>query len=234
MKWTRGEQGREEPCFWYQVVPLIFPLTKPALAVLTTRQSVQWPVTSAIILPSSLRDFLLGSKKKHISNGTVRKSAFLLPTLCISCEKEVCLKSLPALKKRSGHGTSQRSLNWDWIQIFFERDKNPCLEDVQALDFWSLNFRNTTFWSAALGLIKVFKWNHTCGFPQFPTGLFWLLSLEITKERYCHWDNMKPGSFVKALIWNVLFKFFCCLLNFKYLCSLQKLFSKTGTLVWLK
>lgn len=107
-----GEQGREEPSIWCQVLPLMFPVTQPDLAVLTTSQSVWCPVALAVTLSSSLRkEFLLGSKKKYICYGTVRNSAFLLPTLRMPCEKEVCLKSFPDLKNRNGHGTYQCSLN---------------------------------------------------------------------------------------------------------------------------
>lgn len=72
------EQGREEPCVSFQVLPLTFPLAKPELAILTTGQSVQWPLPLAIILPSSLRSgFLLGSTKAHEPSEEVCLSAAL-------------------------------------------------------------------------------------------------------------------------------------------------------------
>lgn len=140
-----GERGSQEPSLWCQVLPLMFPLTEPDLAVLTTSQSVWCPVALVVTPPSSLRrEFLLGSKKKHVGYGTVRNSAFLLPT----CEEEICLKYSSALKKRKRHGTSQCLLNWDWILIFF--DQTSSLENVWTLNLGYLHFRNTTFWFSGL------------------------------------------------------------------------------------
>lgn len=108
VKWP--QESREEKTITLEPGPAS--VTEPDLAVLTTSQSVWCPVALALTLPSSLRkEFLLGSKNKNIGYGTVRNSAFLLPILCMPCEKKFCLKSSPALKNRNGHGTSQCSLN---------------------------------------------------------------------------------------------------------------------------
>lgn len=210
----KGEQGRKEPSLWCQVIPLMFPATKPDLAVLTTSQSLWCPVALTVTLPSSLRrEFLLGSKKKHIGNGTARSSAFLLPTLCMPCEKEVCLKSSPALKNRNGHGTSQCSLNWDWILIFFGQTSS--LEDVWALNLGSWHFRNTTFWSASLEPVKTLQIKPDLWFSPLPywAALIsepWVYQTEAAllppTEKYCHQDDVKQGNFAEALIWNVLFQ----------------------------
>lgn len=174
------EQEGEDPSLWCQVLPLMFPITEPDLAILTTSQSVWCPVALAVTLPSSLRrEFLLGSKKKHIGYDTVRNSAFLLPTMCMPCETAVCLKSFPALKNRKGHGTSQCSLNWDWILIFF--DQTSSLEDVWALNLGYWHFRNTTFWSASLGPLKTLQIKTDLWFSPL---LYWaalILSSEFNK-----------------------------------------------------
>lgn len=126
----------------------------------------------------SKESFSPGQQKSTL---VMSMSAFLLPTLCMPWEKEICLVSSPALRNGNGHGTSHRSLSWDWIQIFFECDRTSSLEDVWALDLGSFHFWNTTFWSASLGLLKSLQMS--CGFPPFSTGFLWFLSLEFTKER---------------------------------------------------
>lgn len=109
----------------------------------------------------------LGQQKKAlIAYGTVRNSAFLLLTLCMPCEKEVCLKSFQALKNRNGHGTSQGSLNCDWILKFF--DQTSSLENVWALNFGYWHFRNTTFWSVSLGPLKTLQIKPDLWFSPFP------------------------------------------------------------------
>lgn len=230
----QGEQGREEPYVWCQVLPLTFSITKPELAVSTTRQCAQWPVALAIILPSSLRRDFCWAAKKHIGNGTARKPGFLLPILHTPCEKEVCLKSSPALKNRNGHGTSHCSLNWDWILTFFEWDQTSSLEHFWALDLRSFLFRNTTFWFASLGPLRSLQIKPDLWLYPLPCWAAlisepWVYQREATllpaTERCCHQDNTMQGNFVKALIWNVLFQVF--LFAFMSICFLQKLLYKT-------
>lgn len=184
--------------------------------------------TLAVILPSSLRRHFCWAAKKHIGNGTARKPAFLLPILHTPCEKEVCLKSSPALKNRNGHGTSQCSLNWDWILTFFEWDQTSSLEHFWALDLGSFLFRNTTFWFASLGPLRSLQIKPN--FTHFPAGLLWFLSLEFTKERPLCFLLQK--GVVTRIIWckEILLKPWSEMFYFKFFCllSCQYAFSRSS------
>lgn len=112
----KGEQGREEPSLWCQVIPLMFPATKPDLAVLTTSQSLWCPVALTVTLPSSLRrEFLLGSKKKSILAMAQQE---ILPFCCPHCVCPVRKKSAWNLPQplKTEMGMAHLSVHWIGIE----------------------------------------------------------------------------------------------------------------------
>lgn len=134
-----GEQGRKEPSLWCQVLPLMFLAWPCSFDYQSDLCGALWPWLLPCLPLCGENSSWAAKKKKTYWLWHSENSAFLLPT----CEKEVCLKSSPALKNRSGHGTSQCLLNWDWILIFF--DQISSLEAVWALNLGYWCFRNTTF-----------------------------------------------------------------------------------------
>lgn len=219
----QGEQGREPPCVWCQVLPLMFPLTKPELAVSTISQTAQWPIALAIILPSFLgKCFLL--RRNSIGNGTARKSAFLLPIMCMPHKKKVWLKSSPAFKNKM-----------DMAQ-FTELGLNPNIfwmwSNLWALDLGSFYFRNTAFWSASLGPLKSLQIKSEVWILPLPywaalISEAWVYQKKATllpsTERYCHQGDMKQGNFIEALFWNILFQAVFRLLSCQYAFSRSSL-----------
>lgn len=112
-----GEQGREEPSLWCQVLPLMFPVTEPDPAILTTSQSLWCPVALAVTLPSSLRrEFLLGSKKKH---SLPMAQWEILPSYCWHCACPVRKKSAWNLSKPLKTEMGMAHLRVHWIVIEF-------------------------------------------------------------------------------------------------------------------